>query len=133
MKRLLRTMLCDDDATDDFFNRLIQTGRAMYLLRIHYAVVKTLMMNPFQYAEGVIGMQHFLMQQCTGNETSTPRPYTKAKRNLASLTMTQTPPLVRPFVNKCRRSLCFSSLTANSFLHGDLGGSMLDVLCLNIY
>ena len=101
VKRDLRTMSSDDDAIDYFFDGLIQTGGAMYLLGIHYAVLKTLMTNPNQYAERVVGttpdisefkknptipaMQHFLMRQCSSDETSTPRPYAKTKRKLALL------------------------------------------------
>ena len=91
VKQVLSMMLSNHDATDDFFEGLVQTRGAMSLPAIHYMVMKMLMTNPNQYAERVVGntpdisefkknptipaMQRFLMRQCSSDETSTPRPY----------------------------------------------------------
>ena len=101
VKQVLRTMLTDNEETDEFFDGLVQTGGAMYLLGIHYGVVKTLLTNPSQYAERVVGtasdvstfksnptipgMQHFLTGQCSSQEPRTGQTHVKARRNLASL------------------------------------------------
>ena len=101
VKQVLRTMLSDNEETDEVFDGLVQTGGAMFLLGTHYGVVKTLLTNPSQYAERVVGtasdvstfkknptipgMQRFLTGQCSSQEPRTTNTYVKARRNLASL------------------------------------------------
>ena len=86
VKQVLRTMLADNEEMDEFFDGLVQTGGAMYLLGIHYGVVKTLLTNPSQYAERVVGtasdvstfksnptipgMQRFLQQSTTSHRSN---------------------------------------------------------------
>ena len=38
VKQILRTMLADEEETDEIFDELVQTGGAMFLLRIHYGL-----------------------------------------------------------------------------------------------
>ena len=101
VKQVLRTMLSDNEEMDEFFDGLFQTGGTMYVLGIHYGVVKTLLTNPSQYAERVVGMvsdvstfksnptnpgmQRFLTGQCSSQEPRTGHTYVKARRNLGSL------------------------------------------------
>ena len=81
VKTFLQTMLKDDGDMDTFFENLVETGSSMYLLGIHYTVVKTILSNPDWYAEKSIsdskvlrdfkenpnikGLKNYLTQTCT--------------------------------------------------------------------
>lgn len=103
IKTMMATMLSDDDNTDDFFEELVKVGGAMYLLGIHYAIVKTLLSNPDKFAERTVGtskevadlksaptvqsIKQYLTRLCVGETftTTTPVPFTRVKKNLALL------------------------------------------------
>lgn len=101
VQEVLRTMLTDDDQTEDFFEQLVETGAAMYSIGIHYAVLKTLITNPCQFAQRLVGttpevsefksdptipgVQRLFTRLCATKGCNTPTPHVRVKRNLADL------------------------------------------------
>ena len=55
VKTFLKKMLADDSNMNKFFEDLVKAGSSMYLLGIHYTVVKTILSNPEWYAEKSVG------------------------------------------------------------------------------
>ena len=99
VKTFLKTMLGDDTKMDKFLEDLVKAGSSMYLLSIHYTVVKTILTNPDWYAEKSVGnskelcdfkqcasipaLKTYLTQMCTPSTRSYTS--TTAKCNLAAL------------------------------------------------
>ena len=100
VKAFLQTMLKDDGDMDRFFENLVEADSSMYLLGIHYTVVKTILSNPDWYAEKSIsdskalrdfkenatikGLKTYLTQTCTPGCSSTTKSPLQ-KRNLTAL------------------------------------------------
>ena len=55
-------MLKDDVDMDKFFENLVEASSSMYLLGIHYTVVKTILSNPDWYAENSVSDSKALRQ-----------------------------------------------------------------------
>lgn len=102
VKHLLKTILSDDDELDNFFDSMFKLGGAMYLLGVHYTIVKTILSNPEWFANRnaadtveakqflrnatIKGMKDYLTATCAMSETTTQTKRTPTmKRNLAAL------------------------------------------------
>ena len=101
VKTFLQTMLKDDGDMDWFFEDLVEAGSSMYLLGIHYTVVKTILSNPDWYAENSVpdskalrdfkanasikGLKRYLTETCTPGSSNTSTRSPSRKRNLNAL------------------------------------------------